>query len=374
MAVRQRILSLDVLRGITVAAMILVNNPAVWGNAYVPLQHAFWHGLTPTDFIYPFFVFIMGVSAYFSLYRRSMEDRKAAIWHVTKRSALIFLTGMALNAVSALAYGRLTSWEGFRIMGVLQGLALAYFISAMLMILFRFRKLTLTMVILLAVYWVILLAGNGFDLSPDNIIAVVDRAVMGAGHLYVEHLPDGTSVGFEPEGFLSTIPRVAQVLAGAVVGRILYDSGKDSTEKLNGILLFGAVMVIAGFLIQYGCPFNKKIWSPSFALVTSGAAALMTGLLYKAIDIDGRKKWTSCFRVFGVNPLFLYVLAWVFSVFVNMDLGAGQWHSLKNWFYGNCIAPFFADAFGSLVYSLVFVMVIWSAGYILDRHKIYIKL
>lgn len=373
MAVRQRILSLDVLRGITVAAMILVNNPAVWGNAYAPLQHAFWHGLTPTDFIYPFFVFIMGVSAYFSLFRRSHEDRKAAVWHVVRRSLLIFLVGAFLNLVSAVAYGRLDSWETFRIMGVLQGLALAYLLGALLMIGTGFRRLVAIAAGLLAVYWAVLLLGNGFELSPDNIIAVIDSALLGSGHLYVEHLADGSSVAFEPEGLLSTIPRVAQVLLGAAVGKILYEKD-DAAERLNAILLLGTVLTVCGFLIQYGCPLNKKIWSPSFALVTSGFASLMTGLMYWIIDVRGKKGWTGFFRVFGVNPLFLYVLAWILSVIVNMNMGGDSYWTVKGWFYGTCIDPFFADASGSLVYSLIFVLLVWVAGYLLDRRKIYIKL
>lgn len=372
MGVRQRILSLDVLRGITVAAMILVNNPAVWGNAYAPLQHAVWHGLTPTDCIYPFFVFIMGVSAYFSLYRRSQEDRKAAMMHVVRRSILIYLVGAGLHLASALAAGDL-AWPTFRIMGVLQGLAVAYLFSALLMIWTGFRRLLLIASGLLLVYWVILLLGNGFALSPDNIVAAVDRALLGAGHLSVEYLPDGSRMAFEPESILSTIPRVAQVLFGATVGKILYEK-EDASEKLCGIMVLGTILTVAGFLLEYGCPLNKKLWTPSFALVTSGLASLMTGLLYWIIDMKDRKKWTGFFRVFGVNPLFLYVVGWVLSVIFNMNMSPEGYWSVKNWLYGTCIDPFFADASGSLVYSIIFVLLVWIPGYFLDRRKIYIKL
>lgn len=373
MAISQRMLSLDVLRGMTVAAMILVNNPAVWGGAYAPLQHAFWHGLTPTDLIYPFFVFIMGISAYFSLSRRSNEDRKTVFLHVTKRSVMIFMVGMALNAVSAVAYGTLDSWEEFRVLGVLQGLAMAYFFGAILMILLRFRRLVFVSVILLAIYWIILLLGNGFELSSDNIIAVVDRSLLGEGHLYHERLPDGTSVAFEPEALLSTIPRIAQFLLGAAVGRIIREN-EVVEKRLYNILLLGAGMTIVGFLIQYGCPVNKKIWSSSFALVTSGFASLMIGILYWLIDMKGKKSWTGFFRVFGMNPLFLYAAAQIFSVFVNMKIRVGTAYSLKNWFYWTFIDPFCGEAFGSLLYSVLFVCIIWSMGYVLDRYRIYIKL
>lgn len=372
MGVRQRILSLDILRGITVAAMILVNNPAVWGNAYLPLQHAAWHGLTPTDCIYPFFVFIMGVSAYFSLFRRSHENRKAAIMHVMYRSVLIYLVGAGLTLISALAYGNL-AWATFRIMGVLQGLAVAYLFSALLMILTGFRHLLLMASGLLLAYWVILLLGNGFALSPDNIVAVVDRAILGTGHMLVEHLQDGSGMAFEPEGILSSIPRVAQVLFGAAVGKILYEK-EDSAERLNGIMIIGTILTISGFLLEYGCPLNKKLWTPSFALVTSGLASLMTGLLYWITDMRERRKWSGFFRVFGVNPLFLYVVGWVLSVLFNMNMSSDGYFTIKNWLYGTCIDPFFADAAGSLVYSIIFVMLVWIPGYFLDKRKIYIKL
>lgn len=370
MAANQRILSLDILRGITVASMILVNNPAVWGGAYAPLRHADWHGLTPTDLIYPFFLFIMGVSAWFSLYRRSHENPRKTIWHIIRRSLLIFAVGVFLHLISQLAGGSL-SWETFRIFGVLQGLAVAYLAGSLLLVLLKFKKIIPAAVMLLAAYWLLLVLGNGFELSADNIIAVVDRAVLGDGHMYHERLADGTRIAFEPESILSSIPRIAQFLLGAAAGRLLKENRPDE-EKLNGILIFGVILLFCGFLIQYGCPVNKKIWSTSFALVTSGFAALMLGLLYWAIDMKGRSSWTGFFRVFGVNPLFLYALAWVLGVFVNMRLGTS--FVLKRWFYTTCIDPFFGEAFGSLVYSLVFVAIIWCAGYVLDRKRIYIKL
>lgn len=372
MAAGKRLLSLDVLRGITVAAMILVNNPAVWGEAYAPLQHAFWHGLTPTDLIYPFFVFIMGVSAYFSLCRRGKENQRATIFHVLRRSALIFVVGVLLNLISALAYGRF-ALETFRIMGVLQGLALAYLFGSFLIMALKFRKLIICSLGLLAVYWLILLLGNGFELSPDNVIAVVDRALLGEGHLYMERLADGSRMAFEPESVLSIMPRTAQFMLGAAVGRVFYEND-DVESRLNKIFILGSVLLICGFLIQYGCPVNKKIWSPSFAMVTSGFGSLSVALLYKLIDVDAYKSWTGFFHVFGVNPLFLYVAAWLFSVLVNMKIKLGEFWSIKNWFYGNCIEPFTGTAFGSLVYSLIFVCVIWSVGYLLYRKKIYVKL
>lgn len=371
--VQKRIVSVDVLRGMTVAAMVLVNNPAVWGNAYAPLRHAQWNGLTPTDMIYPFFVFIMGLSAFFSLSRRNIEDRKSTIWHIVRRSILVFAVGLVLYVISKLAAGNL-SWDTFRIMGVLQGLAMAYLLGALAMILMNFSHLLLASSLLLFVYWMFLHYGNGFALSADNIIAVVDRAVLGEGHMYVEHLADGAHVAFEPESLLSTLSRVAQFLMGSYVGKLLYERN-DMKETLSRILVFGAILTVAGFLIQYGCPFNKKVWSPSFVLVTTGFASLILGILYWITDICGKTSWTGFFRSFGVNPLFLYAFAWCLSVFFRIRFCvSGNEFTIKGLIYDKCIEPVSGGPFGSLIYSLFFVFLVWIVAHILDRKHIYIKL
>lgn len=379
----ERLLSLDVMRGMTVAAMILVNNPAVWGKAYAPLQHAFWHGMTPTDLIYPFFVFIMGVSAFFSLSKRYEGFCREAFSRILRRSAIIFGIGLLLQEISYFGYGTANFLSGqvpagvtwfetvfpfrtFRILGVLQGLALVYLFGSAALLCLRFRHIVVAAGGLLLLYLVLLQTGNGYSLSADNIIAVVDRAVLGEGHLYKEWLPDGTRLAFEPEGLLSTLPRVAQFLLGCAVGRILL-AKEEAPIRFGRLFAFGTALLFAGLLLQYGDPFNKKIWSSSFALATSGFASLLLGLLCWVIDLHKQVRWSGFFRVFGVNPLFLYVAAWVLSVV----LGA---LSIKSWFYTTLIDPFFGDASGSLVYSLCFILLVWSLGLVLYRRKIYIKI
>ena len=326
----ERLLSLDVMRGMTIAAMILVNNPAVWGKAYAPLQHAFWHGMTPTDLIYPFFVFIMGVSAFFSLSKRYEGADRKAFSRILRRSAVIFGVGLLLQEISYFGYGTANFLSGqtpagatwfetvfpfrtFRIMGVLQGLALVYLFGSGALLCLRFRHLIAAAGGLLLLYLVLLQTGNGYSLSADNIIAVVDRAVLGESHLYKEWLPDGSRLAFEPEGLLSTLPRIAQFLLGCAAGRILL-AKEDVPMRLGRLFAFGTALLFAGLLLQYGDPLNKKIWSSSFALATSGFASLLLGLLCWVIDLRKQVRWTGFFRVFGVNPLFLYVAAWVLSV------------------------------------------------------------
>ncbi len=391
MAKTDRLLALDVMRGITISAMILVNNPAVWGKAYAPLQHAAWHGLTPTDLIYPFFVFIMGISGWLSLSKRYEGPTRAGMLRILRRSAVIFAIGVGLQLFSGLVFGTsryllVQAVEGaswlqtafpmgtFRILGVLQGLALAYLFGAAALVVLRFRHLVATAAVLLAVYWLLLALGNGFELSADNIIAVVDRALLGENHLYMERLADGSRLGFEPEGLLSTLPRIAQFLLGAAAGRML-TQGDSLQVRLNRLFVFGAALVFAGLLLQYGCPLNKKIWSSSFALATSGFGALLLGVLVWTIDVRRRTGWTGFFRAFGVNPLFLYVLAWIGSVLTNVAFRVGgNTVTVKGWFYTTCIDPFCGPAFGSLVWSLLFVGLIWLPGLLLYRKKIYIKI
>lgn len=386
-----RLLSLDVMRGITIAAMILVNNPAVWGNAYAPLQHAPWHGMTPTDLIYPFFVFIMGVSGYFSLARRHEGGSRAAVGRIVRRSAVIFALGLLLQTISYVGYGTsryllgqlaegTSYWQAvfpaatFRILGVLQGLALAYLFGALALLALKFRHLLAAACGLLLLYWGVLLIGNGFSLSADNILAIADRAVLGESHLYVEHLQDGSLLAFEPEGLLSTLPRIAQFLLGAAVGRILR-SQEERREQLNRLFVLGVGLLFAGLLLQYGCPLNKKIWSSSFALASSGFGTLLLGLLVRVIDIGGHTRWTGFFRVFGINPLLLYMAAWTLSVAVGFSFRtASGVTSVKGWIYSRLIDPFCGDAFGSLVYSLLFVGAIWALGYRLYRKNICIKI
>ncbi len=368
---KQRILSVDVLRGLTIAAMIIVNNPAVWGNAYAPLEHAAWHGMTPTDLVFPFFMFITGVSATFSLGGRQNEDGRRTVLHIFKRSALIFLIGALLQLFGDVVFGSLSFGE-FRIWGVLQAIAVSYFFGSLLLIALKFRKLPLAAGIILGVWWLAQVLWNGFEMSTENFIYIVDNALIGESHMYRDWLPDGSGeMAFDPESLMTNIPRVAQFLLGAYVGGLLKRQD-EAPVKLNMVLLAGAAMLLTGFIIQYGCPINKKVWTSSYALVSSGFAALMLGIFYWVIDIRDRKSWTGFFRVFGMNSIFLYVVASVLGSLLGIYIeGLGM--GINEFFYYKALEPVFGVKLGCLVYSLVLVGLVWLVGYILDRRKIYIK-
>ena len=379
-----RLLSLDILRGITIAGMIMVNNPGSWSYVYAPLGHAHWHGLTPTDLVFPFFMFIMGVSTFMSLRKFHFEPSKAAIWKIVRRAVLIFVIGLALGWFGQLCRG-LASGEPFtqaashfdtlRILGVLQRLGLAYGFAALIVLFVKGKFLPWLIGLLLLGYFLILQFGKGFEMSEQNIIAVVDRALWGTAHMYKDTNLLGERIALDPEGLLSTLPSIAHVLIGFMFGKLIVDN-KDNHTRVEKLLIWGTVLAFAGLLLQYGSPINKKIWSPTFVLVTTGFAAQLLGLLIWIIDINKKERWSRFFHAFGVNPLIVYVFAGVFATLLsNIRFTVqGEVISIKGFVYEILLRPWAGDYFGSLLYALLFVTVCWLFGYILYKRNIYIKL
>lgn len=380
-----RLLALDVLRGITIAGMILVNNPGSWGKVYAPLKHAQWNGLTPTDLIFPFFMFIMGISTYISLRKYGFEFSRPAAWKIIKRTLVIFAIGLGLSWFSllfstwnSLAGEDLSFWsrlgqsvmtfDRIRILGVMQRLALCYGATAIIALIVKHKNIPYLIITLLAGYTLILFFGRGFEYNDTNILSIVDSAVLGINHMYRDN-------GIEPEGLLSTIPSIAHVLIGFCCGKLLMEV-KDINEKIQRLFLIGTVLTFAGFLFSYGCPINKKIWSPTFAIVTCGLASSFLALLIWVIDVKGYKKWGKPFEVFGINPLFLYAMAWVLSVlFSYIRLPYGETTiSIHRYLYSVVLEPLIGEYPASLTYAIIFVSIHWAIGYVLYRKKIYIKI
>ena len=374
-----RLISLDILRGITIAGMIMVNNPGSWGSIYKPLGHASWHGLTPTDLVFPFFMFIMGVSTFMSLRKYNFKPSKESVWKIVKRTIIIFLIGLALNWFGLLSRGlgagesfvtAATHFDTIRILGVMQRLALAYGFASIIALLFKPKQVIWVIATLLIGYFFILFFGNGFELSEQNIISVIDRNLWGEAHMYKD-----SGVALDPEGLLSTLPSIAHVLIGFLFGKMIMDT-KDNHKRVEKILIWGTVLAFAGLLLQYGCPINKKIWSPTFVLATTGFAAQLLGLLIWIIDINKKNNWSRFFHSFGVNPLFIYVLSGVLAnVLGNVKIPhAGQAITLKGYVYSVLLEPWAGAHFGSLLYALLFVSLCWLAGFILYKRDIYIKI
>lgn len=387
----QRLLSLDVLRGITIAGMIMVNNPGSWGSIYAPLGHASWNGLTPTDLVFPFFMFIMGVSMYISISKFKFEFSSGYFTKLLRRSVVIFLIGMGIAWLSTLCYSvfNISSdaslWERFsnsvlpfdriRILGVMQRLAITSFFASLIVVLFKPKRILPIAAGILLVYWVILYFGDGFELSTQNIIARVDASIFGTAHMYKDALPSGERIAFDPEGLLSNLPGIAHVMLGIYCGKLIMTT-PDLAQKMVRIFLLGTIMLGAGWLLSYGCPINKKIWSPTYVLVTCGMASLLLSLLIWIIDVRGKKRWSVFFESFGINPLFMYVMGAVLSILfgsIRFPYGEGV-ISIKGFMYNSLLAAVGDPYFASLLFAVIFVLINWVIGNQLYRRKIYIKI
>lgn len=383
----QRLLALDVLRGITIAGMILVNNPGSWTSIYAPLEHASWIGLTPTDLVFPFFMFIMGISTYISLRKYNFEFSHSATLKILKRTLVIFLIGLGIAWLSLsfrtfyslakedLDYGTrflrsITNFSHLRILGVMQRLALCYGVTSLIAILVRHKYIPVIVIFTLFAYFLLLLFGNGFMQSEQNIISVVDQSILGVNHMYKD-----AGLAIDPEGLLSTIPSICHVLIGFWCGELLM-AVKDNGERIQRLFLVGTILTFSGLLLSYGCPISKKLWSPTFVLTTCGLASSFLALLIWIIDIKGYKTWCKFFESFGVNPLFIYVMGAVLTVLTGSFFFpyAGKLMSIKLYIYKYLLQPFMENIQASLVFALLFVGVNWLIGYVLYKKKIYIKI
>lgn len=387
-----RLLSLDVLRGITIAGMIMVNNPGSWGSIYAPLGHAQWNGLTPTDLVFPFFMFIMGVSMYLSYKKFDFKISTQTFTKLLRRSVLLFLIGLGIgwfglsmrhfNGLSAENMGlferiwaAVSDIENLRTLGVLQRLALVSFFGALTVLLFKPKRIPWIIGFILLFYWILMAVTGSYMQDENSLVAIIDRAVLGVSHMYTDHLPDGTAVVFDPEGILSTLPCIAHVLLGFWAGKLISET-KELGEKIQKLFIFGTILLFLGFLLDYGFPINKKIWSSSFVLATCGLGSLFLGLLIWIIDIKQKRKWSVFFESFGVNPMFVYVIAALLSILLG-NIGftyLGEWTSVKGFVYSQWLSPVFGEYLGSLIFALIFVTINWFIGHILYKKKIYIKL
>lgn len=383
-----RLLALDILRGITVAGMILVNNPGSWGYLYAPLSHASWNGLTPTDLVFPFFMFIMGISTYFSLRKYDYTFSWDSFWKILKRAVIIFFIGIAVAWFGMFLRGIVgdkTLWESIftfdhiRILGVFPRLGICYGVGATIALLVKKSALPWVVVGMLVVYAIILLFGNGFEFSERNVISIVDHKVLGPQHMYADTV-DGVRIKFDPEGLLSTLPSIAHMLIGFICGGLIMRT-KDNSQRINSLFIVGTILTFAGFLLDYGMPINKKVWSPTFVLTTCGLASSFLGLLIWIIDIKGHRRWCRFFEVFGINPLFLYLLSTVLSILSGTirvpwsaaESGVKNLHSI---WYSDFLTPLCCGdkTLASLIYALLFVLLNWVVGYYLYKKKVIIKI
>ncbi len=358
---KQRILSVDVIRGLTIVLMVIVNTPGSWSHVYAPLLHAKWHGCTPTDLVFPFFIFISGVSIGISLSKNTGKSNAELIQKIWKRAALIFLVGLLLN------------WFPFyhqhisdlRIFGVLQRIALAYGIGATMIIYLKDKALWITSVLILIGYYLVMLWGGGDDpFSLENNFAnKIDLALVGENHVY-----GGFGIPFDPEGLLHSFPAAITFVLGYIYTKLFL-----SHKNFIPPLIAGAVLVILGQAWNYlGFPINKPLWTSSYVLYTGGLGYLFLTLLRWIIDEQGWKKWTLPFQAFGMNPLASYVLS-ILLVKLMFRIKIGE-ENLYGFLYAHVFQPVLGDKPGSLAFALSYGFVIWLFAYYLFRKKIVIKL
>lgn len=375
-----RLVSLDAFRGATVAGMLLVNNPGSWSAVYPPLEHAAWHGWTPTDMVFPCFLWIMGVSLAFSFARRQEEgaDRAALFRHVLRRSAIIFGLGLLLTAFP---FGLLPAHHfspgSLRLPGVLQRIALCYLAAGAIFLRTGPRGLAAWAVGLLAAYWALLklvpVPGYGAGvLEPTGSLPWwIDSHVL-AGHTW----SGAPAPGFDPEGILSTIPAIASVLAGTLAGLWLRRAGSPATQTA-GLLAGGLALLGAGAVMAVWLPINKNLWTSSYAVFMAGWAAVLLAAFHWLIDGCGWRRWAQPFVLYGMNALALFVLAGLDARLLGLIQWAGPDGapiSLKGWLYAECFTPLASPVNASLLFAVAFVLVHLAFAAELARRKWFIKI
>lgn len=379
-----RLLALDVLRGITIAGMITVNNPGSWSHIYAPLRHAAWNGCTPTDLVFPFFIFVMGVAMYISYRKYDFTLTWKTFGKLLYRMLMIFLVAYSLSLISRLLRGiyaddfaeYMRGWlPNLRILGVFPRLALVSFFGGLLLLTFKPKNAPWVAAVLLVGYSILIAVTNSFELTTDNILSRVDVAVLGDNHMYHMRDAQGERIAFDPEGILSTIPCFAHVLLGAFVGKMIITT-ENKWEKINRVFIFGSIILLSGFLLDYAFPINKAMWSASYVLVTCGLASLLLALLIWIIDINGYRRWSVFFESFGANPLFIYCLSALFVYISGAIRFTFHEHNYNLWsfYYNECMVPLFGPTLGSLCSALTLVIFMWLIAHPLYRKKIYIKI
>ncbi len=360
-----RLMSLDVFRGMTVAFMIIVNTPGTWSHVFAPLRHAPWHGCTPTDLVFPSFLFISGVAMWYSLRKYNFEFSGPALFRILRRVALIFLVGLFLNIFPRFA----RDYDTLRIMGVLQRIALAWGLGAVVVLMVKRNYIWIATLVILIGYWALMYFFGGSDpySLEGNFARQVDIKILGEKHLY-----GGFGVPFDPEGLLSTIPAVATVLLGFMAGNLISSLG-TSWKTVGWLAITGAALIGAGLLWGQYFPINKPIWTSSYVLYAGGIGMMILALLFMIVDIWGLKGWTGFFNTFGTNALFTYVLAGIWTkTMLSIKIGEV---TLYNWIFTHICSPLFENQkLASLLFAIIQVTIIWAFGYILYRRKIIIRL
>ncbi|MGB4775424.1 MAG: DUF5009 domain-containing protein [Daejeonella sp.] len=363
-----RLLSLDVFRGLTVAAMILVNNPGDWAHIYAPLEHTEWNGCTPTDLIFPFFLFIVGVSISFALgsKKEQSQNHTKFIWLALKRATILFGLGLFGTLFPKIFTNPVEALQLVRIPGVLQRIAVVFFISALLFIKTNTKTQFRIMVGLLIGYWALMtfvpVPGVGYaNLEKEtNLAAWLDRTILTEAHLWK------SAKTWDPEGILSTIPAIATGLFGILIGTWLKRKDREDSVKISWMFSFGVLATILGLLWDLNFPINKSLWTSSYVFYTGGLATIGLAFLYWIIDVQKYHKGTKPFVVYGVNAITVFVLSGLVAKTLNLikvKMPDGKEVGSKVWMYETFYAPYFspvnASLAGAITFILIWLVILW---------------
>ncbi|RZJ88242.1 MAG: DUF1624 domain-containing protein [Chryseobacterium sp.] len=370
---QSRYLSLDVLRGLTVALMIVVNTPGDWGNIYAPLKHSDWHGFTPTDWVFPTFLFVVGNAISFSMKKMGQMSASQFLPKVFKRTIIIFLIGLFLNGFPFFHYEEdkivFNNLLDMRLWGVLQRISVCYCLASLMVFYFKKPTVIISSITILLGYWAILYF---FGDQPDpyslkgNAIGKVDLAYLPAKNIY-KHYP----VPFDPLGLLSTLPAIVNVVVGYFTGLFIQKNG-NKLSSVWRLAVAGVAIVFFSMLWDVYFPINKPLWTSSYVLCSLGYDLIMIAILMLFIEILEIKRWTYFFEVFGRNPLFIYVLAWL--VVSAMGVVRVEEKSLKEILYLHGFKDWLSPLNASLAFAVAYMLVMWIIGLFLHRFKIYAKI
>lgn len=375
-----RLASLDAFRGLAIAGMILVNNPGSWSHVYAPMRHAAWHGATPTDLVFPFFLFGIGVAMSFSFAARTARgDSVRTLWgHVAKRALILYALGLFMAA-----YPRF-DLATVRLVGVLARIAMVYLVAGTLVLFLSRRTVFAAMLALLAVYWALLawvpVPGFGAgDLSAEgNLGAYLDRIILGV------HMWSGGGGVYDPEGLLSTIPAVSSTLAGLFAGDYLrtldadrgHGGDRAGANAALRMALLGAGLVLAGHAWDLVFPINKPIWTSSYVAYTTGWALVTLGALYQVIDVRGRRAWARPLVVYGVNAITVFVASGLVAktlVLWRVPAGGGETTSAYNVLYETLFVSWAGPLNGSLAFAIATVLFWLGVAWAMYSRRIFIK-
>ena len=372
-----RLLSLDVFRGLTVAAMILVNNPGSWSSIYAPLKHAEWHGCTPTDLIFPFFLFIVGVSISYALgSKKGHISQSKLIFTAFKRALILFGLGLFLNLFPKVFTEPMEALSTVRIPGVLQRIAIVFFITALIFIKTSQKTQLRLFIGILIVYWALMtlvpVPGVGYaNLEKEtNLGAWLDRSILTEAHLWK------SAKTWDPEGILSTLPAVATGLFGLLIGTWLRRKDREESVKISWMFSIGILAVILGLIWDLCFPINKALWTSSFVLYTGGLATIGLALCYWLIDVQGYKKGTTPFVVYGVNAITVFFLSGLIPrilTMINVKLPDGSSVNSRVWMYETFFTPYLSPINASLAGAITFILIWLAILWWMFKKKIIVK-